>query len=208
MENAPTHVYEGLHPLRARSRMASHRRRRRDGAVLLPHPCRVDLEPGAPIRYLAPDGSVIADGEVIEIDAPRRLVMTFAAHWDPELGGRGADSPSVARRRGRRSHSRAGRVPRPPCRLEAGRRLHAGPTAHRQRHEDTARDRHSHRGCLGRAHVYRVTSARSMMGTTVRYSTKGSPSMTRSERFTRKCSIDGPQRWMRAPSSWSCCSFS
>ncbi len=44
-----------------------------------------DFEPGAPIRYLYPDGTVAADGEVIAIDHAKRLEMTFHAHWDPEL---------------------------------------------------------------------------------------------------------------------------
>ncbi len=46
--------------------------------------------PGEPFRYLAPDGSVIADGEVIAFDPPRRLEMTFLPHWDPELEAEGA----------------------------------------------------------------------------------------------------------------------
>ena len=39
---------------------------------------------GAPIEYSYPDGRVAADGEVLEIDPPKRLVMTFHARWDPE----------------------------------------------------------------------------------------------------------------------------
>ncbi|MDH3300396.1 MAG: helix-turn-helix domain-containing protein [Acidimicrobiia bacterium] len=41
--------------------------------------------PGEPLRYLAPDGSVVADGEVIAADAPHRLEMTFHPRWDPAL---------------------------------------------------------------------------------------------------------------------------
>lgn len=41
-------------------------------------------EPGALYRYLAADGSVLIDGEVIECDPPRRLVTTFNALWVPE----------------------------------------------------------------------------------------------------------------------------
>jgi uncharacterized protein YndB with AHSA1/START domain/DNA-binding transcriptional ArsR family regulator len=41
--------------------------------------------PGSRIVYEYPDGTVAADGEVIAIDAPRRLEMTFHARWDPEL---------------------------------------------------------------------------------------------------------------------------
>jgi DNA-binding transcriptional ArsR family regulator/uncharacterized protein YndB with AHSA1/START domain len=46
-------------------------------------------KPGEPIRYLAPDGSVIADGEVIAFDPPHRVEMTFLPHWDPELEAEG-----------------------------------------------------------------------------------------------------------------------
>jgi uncharacterized protein YndB with AHSA1/START domain/DNA-binding transcriptional ArsR family regulator len=42
-------------------------------------------EPGAELSYVGDDGSVVADGMVISIDAPRRLEMTFHAHWDPDL---------------------------------------------------------------------------------------------------------------------------
>jgi uncharacterized protein YndB with AHSA1/START domain/DNA-binding transcriptional ArsR family regulator len=45
--------------------------------------------PGAHIFYEYPDGSVAADGEVLEIDRPRRLAMTFLARWDPELEAEG-----------------------------------------------------------------------------------------------------------------------
>jgi uncharacterized protein YndB with AHSA1/START domain/DNA-binding transcriptional ArsR family regulator len=45
--------------------------------------------PGARIVYEYPDGSVAADGEVLEIDPPRRLAMTFLARWDPELEAEG-----------------------------------------------------------------------------------------------------------------------
>lgn len=46
-------------------------------------------EVGAPIRYLAPDGSVAAEGEVLSIDPPNRLEITFLALWDPNLASRG-----------------------------------------------------------------------------------------------------------------------
>lgn len=45
---------------------------------------------GDPVRYLAPDGSVVADGEVITADAPKRLEMTFHPRWDPALESEGA----------------------------------------------------------------------------------------------------------------------
>jgi DNA-binding transcriptional ArsR family regulator/uncharacterized protein YndB with AHSA1/START domain len=43
-----------------------------------------DWNPGSSISYTYPDGSVAADGEVIAIDEPRRLDMTFHPRWDPE----------------------------------------------------------------------------------------------------------------------------
>jgi DNA-binding transcriptional ArsR family regulator/uncharacterized protein YndB with AHSA1/START domain len=49
-----------------------------------------DWTPGSPLVYTYPDGTVAADGEVIAIDAPRRLEMTFHARWDP---GVDADGP-------------------------------------------------------------------------------------------------------------------
>jgi uncharacterized protein YndB with AHSA1/START domain/DNA-binding transcriptional ArsR family regulator len=47
---------------------------------------RVDSswEPGAPLRYTYPDGSLAADGRVLEVDPPSRLTMTFHARWDPD----------------------------------------------------------------------------------------------------------------------------
>jgi uncharacterized protein YndB with AHSA1/START domain/DNA-binding transcriptional ArsR family regulator len=48
-----------------------------------------DWTPGARIEYFYPDGRVAADGEVLEIDEPRRLAMTFHARWDPEVDAAG-----------------------------------------------------------------------------------------------------------------------
>ncbi len=48
-----------------------------------------DWEPGSPLRYTAPDGTVVADGEVIAADEPKRLEMMFHARWDPELEAEG-----------------------------------------------------------------------------------------------------------------------
>ena len=52
---------------------------------------RVESEwhPGAAIRYLAEDGSVVADGEILAIDEPKRLELTFHARWDPDLEAEG-----------------------------------------------------------------------------------------------------------------------
>lgn len=46
-------------------------------------------EPGAPLTYAYPDGSVAADGKVLEIDPPNRLRMSFHARWDPEIEAEG-----------------------------------------------------------------------------------------------------------------------
>jgi uncharacterized protein YndB with AHSA1/START domain/DNA-binding transcriptional ArsR family regulator len=46
-------------------------------------------EPGAPLTYTYTDGSVAADGKVLEIDPPNRLKMSFHARWDPEIEAEG-----------------------------------------------------------------------------------------------------------------------
>lgn len=48
-----------------------------------------DWSKGSRIVYEYPDGRLAADGEVIEIDPPRRLEMTFHARWDPEIEAEG-----------------------------------------------------------------------------------------------------------------------
>jgi uncharacterized protein YndB with AHSA1/START domain len=47
------------------------------------------LEAGAPLSYAYPDGSIAADGTILVADPPRRLRMTFHAHWDPEIEAEG-----------------------------------------------------------------------------------------------------------------------
>jgi uncharacterized protein YndB with AHSA1/START domain/DNA-binding transcriptional ArsR family regulator len=44
---------------------------------------------GSRIVYEYPDGRIAADGEVLEIDPPRRLAMTFHARWDPAIEAEG-----------------------------------------------------------------------------------------------------------------------
>ena len=44
---------------------------------------------GSRVTYVYPDGRLAADGEVLEIDPPRRLAMTFHARWDPEIDAEG-----------------------------------------------------------------------------------------------------------------------
>jgi uncharacterized protein YndB with AHSA1/START domain len=46
-------------------------------------------EAGAPITYTYPDGSVAADGSVLEIDPGRSVVMSFHPRWDPEIEAEG-----------------------------------------------------------------------------------------------------------------------
>jgi uncharacterized protein YndB with AHSA1/START domain/DNA-binding transcriptional ArsR family regulator len=52
---------------------------------------RSDLAIGSPFRYFGAGDHVVLDGEVIEVDPPRRLVTTFSAVWSPEVA---ADPPS------------------------------------------------------------------------------------------------------------------
>lgn len=44
---------------------------------------------GSAIRYDYPDGSLAADGEVLEIDPGRQVTMTFHPRWSPELDAEG-----------------------------------------------------------------------------------------------------------------------
>ncbi len=55
---------------------------------------RIEVEnwqAGAKHRYTYPDGSLVAEGELLEVEPPRRLVMTFQALWEPAL----ANEPPV-----------------------------------------------------------------------------------------------------------------
>ena len=51
---------------------------------------RSTWEAGAPINYDYPDGSVAADGEVVEVEPGRWVVMMFHPRWDPGIE---ADGP-------------------------------------------------------------------------------------------------------------------
>ena len=54
------------------------------------HGSRVELEPvsGSPYKGFSPDGSQLwVDGEVLEVDPPRRLVHTWTAKYDPGMAG-------------------------------------------------------------------------------------------------------------------------
>ena len=48
-----------------------------------------DWKVGSRVSYDYPDGTVAADGEVIECNPPNRLETTFLAHWDPEVEAEG-----------------------------------------------------------------------------------------------------------------------
>jgi DNA-binding transcriptional ArsR family regulator/uncharacterized protein YndB with AHSA1/START domain len=43
---------------------------------------RSDWKTGAKLSYVAPDGTELLGGEVLEIDPPRKLVTTFVPHWE------------------------------------------------------------------------------------------------------------------------------
>lgn len=44
---------------------------------------------GDPIRYLSADGEVVADGDILAIEAPNRLDITFHPRWDPDIEAEG-----------------------------------------------------------------------------------------------------------------------
>ncbi len=44
-----------------------------------------DWTPGATVTYTYEDGSIAATGQIIAIDAPRSLTMTFHARWDEAI---------------------------------------------------------------------------------------------------------------------------
>lgn len=47
-------------------------------------------EPPSPFRHVAPDGTVMQDGVVLEFDPPVRLVMSWHPLWAPELAAEAA----------------------------------------------------------------------------------------------------------------------
>jgi uncharacterized protein YndB with AHSA1/START domain len=48
-----------------------------------------DWQVGSSLSYAYPDGRIAADGEVLEVDPPHRVVMSFHARWDPEIEAEG-----------------------------------------------------------------------------------------------------------------------
>ena len=48
-----------------------------------------DWTVGSPLRYDYADGSIAADGIVLEVEPGRRLVMSFHPRWDPGIEAEG-----------------------------------------------------------------------------------------------------------------------
>ena len=48
-----------------------------------------DWEVGSPLDYYYPDGRQASTGEILAIDAPKRIEFTFHALWDDELKAEG-----------------------------------------------------------------------------------------------------------------------
>ena len=86
---APTHVYQTY--IKCRPDDAWNAIVNGDQTVHYYYGTRVesDFTEAAPIRYLSPDGSVVADGVIIAVDEPRRLELMFHARWDQELSDEG-----------------------------------------------------------------------------------------------------------------------
>src|SRR5262245_53413109 len=43
------------------------------------------LKKGAPYAYQADGSFKVVDGEILDVDAERRLVLTWSAHWDEQV---------------------------------------------------------------------------------------------------------------------------
>ena len=96
---------------------------------------------GAADLYTYPDGSIAADGEVLEIDPGRRVVMSFHPRWSPEIEAEGPVRMTWAIEPGE------GGEPRPACRhdrdrpgLEGRGGVHRRHRVHRVRPQDVPRD--------------------------------------------------------------------
>ncbi len=51
--------------------------------------CESGWKAGSPWKMLYPDGTVVDSGEIVEADAPRRLVIRWRNQWNPELNAEG-----------------------------------------------------------------------------------------------------------------------
>ncbi len=47
-----------------------------------------EWKPGASWRVMIPDGRIADTGEIVEVEPPRRLVLTWRNEFKPELRGR------------------------------------------------------------------------------------------------------------------------
>ena len=51
--------------------------------------CESGWRAGSPWKMLYPDGTVVDSGEIVEADAPRRLVIRWRNQWNPEFNAEG-----------------------------------------------------------------------------------------------------------------------
>ena len=95
---------------------------------------------GAPLTYAYPDGSLAADGTVVEVEPGRRIVMSFHPRWDPEMEAEGPDPDDLAGRTGRRGWVEAHRDQRAATELEVGGVVRRRHRLHRVWSQDGHRD--------------------------------------------------------------------
>jgi uncharacterized protein YndB with AHSA1/START domain len=48
-----------------------------------------DWTPGSALTYTYPDGSIAADGKVLDVEPGSRVVMSFHPRWDPDIAAEG-----------------------------------------------------------------------------------------------------------------------
>ena len=106
-----------------------------------------DWVTGSPLSYAYPDGSVAADGKVLEIDPGRRVVMSFHPRWDAEARIRGSGAHDLGGRARGGGRLEAHGDERPEARLEERRGVRRRHRLHRVRSQDVHRDR---RAAVGR----------------------------------------------------------
>jgi uncharacterized protein YndB with AHSA1/START domain len=69
--------------------VAGHHRRRRHGRYYYETRVSSTWAAGAPLVYTFADGSVAADGTVLEVDRPSLLQISFHPRWDPAIEAEG-----------------------------------------------------------------------------------------------------------------------
>lgn len=91
MSRSPSHVYETY--IRARAEQIFEALTHPDWTIRYFHGTKIDStwEKGSSVFYRYPDGRPAVDGEVLEVDAPRRLVITWHTRYDEEAA---KDRPS------------------------------------------------------------------------------------------------------------------